>query len=809
MALAQTSMLGTVLALGAAAMVQQRVTDARSMPGKILENSLYPGSVVHVVNESAKLVHHTSSAIQAVLCVLDGKAVWESTCGSVCTCELTSLNAAYGLHTVAMYSRVDGLISVLEPAATIDIYRGPSTGNEESAARLKSARTTLEQLTPNGTGSLGVYYTTPQQEDSQIYQNITSTYGWTWTMEDVLRNSSLIFADSIWKWAASVAGESFKQIKHGMMAHTPALGIYCFYRKRSNESYGYMPDCPEASHVLQTHAAEMSAIGIDYVMPDATNWDQDPRLTGYGSDFHQLRPTEIMAEEWANMRLAGKNTPTLGTFDRVNLATVPPYAGQGGGVLWQWYLSEFFNNQTLLDLDMILMTKDTPRRKIYTIADEEPSVNYSAVRAIMYNGGAEDIVTPWMWAARDPSGNYEANGFLKYFSPCVALNASRSPHFTTDAPFVNLSVPCNHYKTVHSPIGSMWTISTGLPMSNVPFGGAKWNGLFLKKQWWDVLADPSPTDYLFMPSWNEFISFDANMSGWDMTNPYFYSLGAKSDDPDRYNLWMDGLGSERGRTIEPSLQDGGHYYTLLASCMRVYRLQGYLGVVSNGSGCDVEGEECCTVQDNERFTLVWSFDSPDRAKSTTPDAVLTSDLSEVASFTAAGWTQLCNPWDMSTGGNGGPTAVCANMSLPWQTPNADIPAQFDPAFTVVRGPFALYSNVSANITGTVGLVRCVVVPSTGATGAAYTRHYLSTQPAGCNSPNGAGVVEYILGYASATRNSLMIRDLHRCYTTVLGSRPEHAATGVATAAGAGHWYTTANGPCVQGDVDEGVLGYAF
>ena len=38
------------------------------------------------------------------------------------------------------------------------------------------------------------------------------------------------------------------------MSHEPALGIYCYYRKRANETAGPIADCPEASHVLQVRA---------------------------------------------------------------------------------------------------------------------------------------------------------------------------------------------------------------------------------------------------------------------------------------------------------------------------------------------------------------------------------------------------------------------------------------------------------------------------------------------------------------------------------------------------------------------------
>jgi hypothetical protein len=79
--------------------------------------------------------------------------------------------------------------------------------------------------------------------------------------------------------------------------------------------------------------------------------------------------------------------------------------------------------------------------------------------------------------------------------------------------------------------------------------GVKLNGLFLKKQFYDVcvpgegaeeastthraplirsFADPTPTDAFFAPSWNEFAANAHPMAGWDMDNPYFYASGAQA-----------------------------------------------------------------------------------------------------------------------------------------------------------------------------------------------------------------------------------------------------------------------------------------
>jgi hypothetical protein len=277
---------------------------------------------------------------------------------------------------------------------------GAASHGAAAQARLRASEAALRAATPGGV--LGVYYTTYQQVVSQLYQNRSRDTGLPSVPMDgvVASGGALKLADSIWRYTPNA---SFPSWEGGLfMSQEPALGMYCFFRRRAGEDWGRygMADCPEASRVLQAHAAELASAGFEFIAPDATNWDGDPRDASNGADLNQLRPTEVIAEEWANMRLAGAATPALSTYDQVN----------GGGVLYQWYLREFFNNETLDALGLILRNRDTPRvpgtDKVYIVADE-PALNYSAVREIQRNGGRNDIVTPVMWSAPDASGNYE------------------------------------------------------------------------------------------------------------------------------------------------------------------------------------------------------------------------------------------------------------------------------------------------------------------------------------------------------------------------------------------------------------------
>jgi hypothetical protein len=300
----------------------------------------------------------------------------------------------------------------------------------------------------------------------------------------------------------------------------------------------------------------------------------------------------------------------------------------------------------------------------------------------------------------------------------------------------------------------------------------RYNGLHLKKQFWDVFADASPTDLLFAPSWNEFAASPNPMAKWDVTNPVFAAAGARYNDPDRHTIWLDGFTSERSRTIEPSVQDGGRYYELFASCMRVYRLQAALGLVSSGLGCEVAGEDCCAVSEDEVFARVHSLDAPaangSAAGALPPgDTVLTPDAGEAARLRSAGWRELCSA---SLSPLSGPSGLCFNASLPWANTT-------DALYETVRGPFLLYANTSSALPGALPLVRCV-----GASGA----HFYATALGACGAPPAAQ--DFVLGYGMARPGGMTIRLLRQC-----------------SAAAARYFYTVVDALCLDGSAGTKLL----
>ena len=213
-------------------------------------------------------------------------------------------------------------------------------------------------------------------------------------------------------------------------------------------------------------------------------------------------------------------------------------------------------------------------------------------------------------------------------------------------------------------------------------------------------------------------------------------------------------------------------YEAFASCVRVYRLQAYLGIVSDGLGCDVAGEECCTVRDDERFVRAWSLDRPPAAGGGAPaDSLLTADGGELRELLAAGWTQVCVPTIFGRG----PTGVCVDPTLPFAGA-----AGVDAAS---RGPLALLANSSGGVAGTVPLVRCVQDAS--------GLHAVANST-DCAPLAGGFRADALLGFGGATRSSLFARAVHRCRARAEPRR----------------WYSTVNVPCLAGDDDDGTLLFA-
>ena len=122
------------------------------------------------------------------------------------------------------------------------------------------------------------------------------------TIEAVLRsNGTKSLAD-----AYATVNASISQAFH---FHTEPLhgSFYCMYRKRASDAHGAtgLRDCRGIPATAARHAALLRAANISFVVADSTNIQSDCEF----GDAIQLRPFEVLAEEWHALRLRG--LPTL------------------------------------------------------------------------------------------------------------------------------------------------------------------------------------------------------------------------------------------------------------------------------------------------------------------------------------------------------------------------------------------------------------------------------------------------------------------------------------------------------------------
>ena len=150
-----------------------------------------------------------------MLCVVDGRAVLQaagSDAAGAHACDLGFLSYG-GLHWVAAYGvppAGGGPPSLLGQPVLL-VREAPDDGDSAAAvAQLAAHNAAIAALTPPRTAALGVYYTTYLNPLAQLYQNMSRVFGRApRTMETILRNSSLRFADSVWRDAAA------ERLRHG------------------------------------------------------------------------------------------------------------------------------------------------------------------------------------------------------------------------------------------------------------------------------------------------------------------------------------------------------------------------------------------------------------------------------------------------------------------------------------------------------------------------------------------------------------------------------------------------------------------
>lgn len=414
------------------------------------------------------------------------------------------------------------------------------------------------------------------------------------TIEGVIRsNGSLSIANMRDGWNASLSMDFYYHKQ-------PENGFYCIYRKRANESVSScgLPDCPGITATLTRHAQMLTKASIDYVVADSTNiYTKSP-----AADALQLRPFEVLAEEWLSLRRSGVSTPQIAVWQNLQ---------NPSGNLWESYLQKggVYANPDYDDL----ILKDRGKKVFFVTADPNPAL-VAQIEAMGY-------VVVVMWALRH---NFN-KGEYGFMSPCTTSKGDFTTSVSSDP-----SQPCNQPMTTNAPIGSRGTALTvgpsyQLSYSSLPFCAAcKLGTLTLKKQFETAFKLHSQLDHLMVGTFNEHIA-------QPQPNPYGQdeiSMGLETDG-DKRSLWVDMYGDSITRDLEPTVEDRGEMWNVFLSCMRVFR--------SGAASCAGSSELCCTLQPQDQWVNVWSLFLG------TTDTLLTIHEEEKNALVQQGWTEICSP----------------------------------------------------------------------------------------------------------------------------------------------------------------------
>ena len=555
------------------------------------------------------------------------------------------------------------------------------------------------------------------------------------TVEDVLRsNGTLTLSDM-----APDPSTSAKFYWH----KEPADGFYCIYRKRPSEDEGCLPDCPNITATLTRHATILSEAGVDFIVADSTNFIN----SGPDADCFQLRPWEVLGEEWLALRAAGIPTPSIAIWQNLQDASSD---------LWKSYVTTYQNSS--FD-DLIFRDAATGKKVFFSTANPAPEI-VSQLEALNFS-----VVV--MWAQR--IDGFE-EGEWAFFSPCLDLSTKQ---FTSSVSSFATGAPCAQKMTTNAPIGVHGTALTVSPSyqlsySSLPFqASGKFGGLTMKRQFTTVFkalasaADGSglTLDYLFLSTFNEHIA-------QPQPNPYPNRTAALSEglaeDPGGSSLWVDMFGDARTRDLEPTKVDGGSTWDLLLSCLRVLDV----AVASPGedpcssSSPSSTNETCCDLGETDPLSAwvsVWSLVRTENGQRA--DSLLTASATEKDTLinlgNSSGWTEVCSPY----GGNGD---FCGGAAIPSAEQSMDDR----------RGPFLLPARELPAPHLSAALWRCYDEDT--------LRHFV-TRDGACGLVPGA-TTETEIGFVSLQRNSMTPRSLSLC-----------------EAAGGAYFYHSLDGPCTEGD----------
>jgi hypothetical protein len=343
----------------------------------------------------------------------------------------------------------------------------------------------------------------------------------------------------------------------------PQGGIYCIYHSRQPGDLHYnaqnegslldvtgIADCPDYAATLQRHAQQLVAAGVDFVVFDATNI---PDYNNAG-DALQLRPFEVLLQEWSALRASGIQTPDVAVWQ---LLPATPFANTAPRTVLYPYMLDLYNVPAY---DRMIMRDPTTGLKTFFYpVNTQPDPGY--VTDVAANSGAAAILPVAMWADAQTDGTWD------FISVCEGLQ------YLSDA-------PCDQsHATGASQISA--ASSYQITYASLPFRSTGFfRGQTLVQQFETVFA-ASP-QFVFLASWNEFV-----------TNPVAptadpgLSMGLENDASAQNVAFVDLYGEEFSRDLEPTSLYGSAALDMLTSCLRVFR--------SGATTCSDATEACCTA----------------------------------------------------------------------------------------------------------------------------------------------------------------------------------------------------------------------
>eukprot|EP01084_Bolivina_argentea_P273485 465873_1 len=617
---------------------------------------------------------------------------------------------------------------------------------------------------------MSTYYSTINVIDAQAWQNISfdmKSLGYKNTIppniETAIRSNNIITIYDLrqsWAWtqAESKINSSIKPVQQDSSFYherPSQFGYYCLFYNRPNQHL--TPDCPNVTNILTEHAKMLQSSGIDFIALDDTNLDSAP-VDPY-SDILQLRPAEIIYENWNDLRnKSGTNTPDIVTWNKAN------------GIEWKSYLNLYaqYPNMVLTVPD----TNDNNKLKKVFFYPQNSDANNTVVNMIAYNNGKNNILTQGMWGGGGMSEKLILNGTWTFFYPC---RYKQSDGTYKQSVSMESLTECNFVMTQNSPIGSQ--ISASMAWQNnygsLPFSSpSKLNGRTFLLIIQDVLS-MKPQNVLF-PSFNEHtaLGFDgSSKAAFGGNNTWGVGLAGDVQRSTK-GFFVDTYGSERSRSIEPTDESGDYYYRLMQSCIRViklaykyFELDIILRVKDSNKICNIVNEICCNELQN--YVDVWSLYKP-----ISNDYIVSNSITEVNEIIEKdGYKQICSPSVYSDS-----TVFCMN--------NNDLNT-----FNAHRGPFIVYKDLNNPIDGSyadinidrIAIYRCI-------TSNGY--HFIANQ-SDCDGISGSKM-EYIIGYVAIEPSTAMPRRLVRCQNSQ-----------------SKYYYHVVDDQCLTGDISSAILGYVF